>query len=117
MADNRKKGSMSQVLTDIKPYITKNTMAAPSTVARQVKPVPMAAKVSSRISIATSCPRDWGTFSLCRAGPFYLGVPAPGAGQNRNPGSRPGGSSSSRNIPAVRASNSAGSAALRSFLA
>lgn len=63
------------------------------------------------------CPRDWGTFSLCRAGPFYLGVPAPGAGQNRNPGSRPGRSSSSRNIPAVRASNSAGSAALRSFLA
>ena len=29
MADNRKKASMSQVLTDIKPYITKKFMAAP----------------------------------------------------------------------------------------
>ena len=29
MADNRKKASMSQVLTDIKPYITKRFMAAP----------------------------------------------------------------------------------------
>ena len=29
MADNRKKSSMSQVLTDIKPYITKKFMAAP----------------------------------------------------------------------------------------
>ena len=29
MADNRKKASMSQVLTDIKPYITKKFMATP----------------------------------------------------------------------------------------
>ena len=29
MADNRKKASMSQVLTDIEPYITKKFMAAP----------------------------------------------------------------------------------------
>ena len=29
MADTRKKASMSQVLTDIKPYITKKFMAAP----------------------------------------------------------------------------------------
>ena len=29
MADNRKKASMSQVLADIKPYITKKFMAAP----------------------------------------------------------------------------------------
>ena len=29
MADNRKKASMSQVLADIKPYITKEFMAAP----------------------------------------------------------------------------------------
>ena len=29
MADNRKKASMSQVLIDIKPYITKKFMAAP----------------------------------------------------------------------------------------
>ena len=28
MADTRKKASMSQVLTDIKPYITKKFMAA-----------------------------------------------------------------------------------------
>ena len=29
MADNRKKASMSQVLADIKPYITKKLMATP----------------------------------------------------------------------------------------
>ena len=29
MSDRRKKASMSQVLTDIKPYITKKFMAAP----------------------------------------------------------------------------------------
>lgn len=29
MADNRKKTSMSQVLADIKPYITKKFMVAP----------------------------------------------------------------------------------------
>ena len=29
MADNRKKASMSQVLADIKPYITKKFMTAP----------------------------------------------------------------------------------------
>ena len=29
MADNRKKASMSQVLADIKPYITKKFMAVP----------------------------------------------------------------------------------------
>ena len=37
MADNRKKASMSQVLTDIKPYITKKFMAAPCVKEQDIK--------------------------------------------------------------------------------
>lgn len=43
MADNRKKTSMSQVLADIKPYITKKFMAAPCI------------KEQDRLSVKSSC--------------------------------------------------------------
>ncbi len=39
MADNRKKASMSQVLADIKPYITKKFMAVPCTKEQNIQTI------------------------------------------------------------------------------